>query len=115
MRKPTDEDIRPKRPKSGFEIFAGEHRDAIKAQNSELGYNKISSIISKKWKDLEEEDRDAFWTKSNDLMEIYEHELKEYYESDAFRDFKERLDKYLKEREMEGKDVKSKEKDKTTV
>ncbi|XP_057751400.1 high mobility group B protein 6-like [Arachis stenosperma] len=69
---------RPKRPPSSFLLFSKEARKALHEERPGINISTLNALISLKWKELSEEDRQMWNGKASEAMEVYKKELEEY-------------------------------------
>ena len=65
--KPT----RPPRSPSAFFIYLNENREQLKKENPEIKVTEISSLASKQWKELSEEDKKEYIEKAEEAKKRY--------------------------------------------
>ncbi|CAL0312594.1 unnamed protein product [Lupinus luteus] len=69
---------KPKRPASSFIIFSKYARKTLQEQRPGVSNSTLNALISLKWKELNEEER-QFWNgKASEAMEAYKKELEKY-------------------------------------
>ncbi|KAF7828162.1 high mobility group B protein 6-like [Senna tora] len=72
---------RPKRPPSSFILFSKEARKSIQEERLEINNSTMNALISVKWKELSEAERQAWNNKAAEAMDVYKKELEEYNKS----------------------------------
>lgn len=79
----------PKRPKSGYMIFAGEIRERVQKEVQEAGggMGDIGKKISEEWQAVSEAKRAEYGEQSARLKETFDVEFAEYKKTDAFKNF----------------------------
>ena len=79
-KKDSDSD-EPKKPKTAYIIFCSSERDTVVDANPGVEHKDITSLLGKRWKDIQLNDKDLF-QKYNDLAvkekSEYEEKMKEY-------------------------------------
>ncbi|TKY60706.1 High mobility group B protein 13 [Spatholobus suberectus] len=72
---------RPKRPPSSFFLFSKEARKSLQEERAGINTSTLNALVSLKWKELSEEDR-QFWNgQASNAMDTYKKELEEYNKS----------------------------------
>ncbi|KAM7257176.1 hypothetical protein ACFE04_012917 [Oxalis oulophora] len=77
---------KPKKPASSFFLFSKEMRKTLqeeKKQGMNMNISTMSALISVKWKELSEEERQMWNAKAAEPMEAYKKQLEEYNKSVA--------------------------------
>ncbi|CAJ2676473.1 unnamed protein product [Trifolium pratense] len=74
---------KPKRPPSSYILFSKEARKNILEERPGLGANMLTTLISLKWKDMSEEDKQVWNAKASEAMDAYKKEMEEYNKSIA--------------------------------
>ncbi|CAH9106640.1 unnamed protein product [Cuscuta europaea] len=69
---------KPKKPASSFLLFSKEERKKIVEEKPGTNTTSINAIISIKWKELSEEEKQVWSDKAAQAMEAYKKELEEY-------------------------------------
>ncbi|MED6170129.1 High mobility group B protein 6 [Stylosanthes scabra] len=69
---------RPKRPPSSFLLFSKEARKLLHEERPGISTSTLNALISLKWKELSEEERQMWNGKASEAMEVYKKELEEY-------------------------------------
>jgi len=79
----------PKRPKSGYMIFAGEIRERVQKEVFEAGggMGDIGKKISEEWAALSEEKKADYVTQSREQKKKFDVEFAEYKGTEAFANF----------------------------
>ncbi|CAK8579315.1 unnamed protein product [Lathyrus sativus] len=72
---------RPKRPASSYFLFSKEARKSIMEERPEIGEGMLRTLISLKWKDMSEEDKQLWSGKASEAMDAYKKEMEEYNKS----------------------------------
>ncbi|KAL5052880.1 hypothetical protein RYX36_033562 [Vicia faba] len=72
---------RPKRPASSYIFFSKEARKSILEERPEIGEGMLRTLISLKWKDMSEKDKELWSGKASEAMEEYKKEMEEYNKS----------------------------------
>ena len=79
--KKDSESDEPKKPKTAYIIFCSSERDTVVDANPGVEHKDITSLLGKRWKDIQLNDKDLF-QKYNDLAvkekSEYEEKMKEY-------------------------------------
>ncbi|RDY03949.1 High mobility group B protein 13, partial [Mucuna pruriens] len=69
---------RPKRPPSSFLLFSKEARKTLQEERPGVNTSTLNALVSLKWKELSEEER-QFWNgQASKAMDAYKKELEEY-------------------------------------
>ncbi|KHN16752.1 High mobility group B protein 6 [Glycine soja] len=72
---------RPKKPASSFILFSKEARKTLQEERPGISTSTLNALVSLKWKELSEEDR-QFWNgQASKAMDAYKKELEEYNKS----------------------------------
>ncbi|XVF13006.1 hypothetical protein REPUB_Repub08aG0169900 [Reevesia pubescens] len=74
---------KPKKPASSFLLFSKEARKALKQERPGINNSTLTALISLKWKELSEEEKNGWNAKAAEAMEAYKKELEEYNKSVA--------------------------------
>ncbi|XP_057421825.1 high mobility group B protein 6-like [Lotus japonicus] len=72
---------RPKRPPSSFLIFRNEARKSLQEERPGVSNPTLNALVSLKWKELSEEEKQLWNGKASEAMEAYKKELEEYNKS----------------------------------
>jgi upstream-binding transcription factor len=72
---------RPKRPPSSYILFSKEARKNILEERPGMGANMVTTLVSLKWKDMSEEDKQVWNGKASEAMDAYKKEMEEYNKS----------------------------------
>lgn len=80
----------PKRPLSGYLLFAKELRTTNETIKT-LSVTKQAGEISKIWKELTEEEKNVYNKKAVVLKDAYKKQVAEYLKSDSYKQFQEKL------------------------
>lgn len=72
---------RPKRPASSYFLFSKEARKSVLEERPEVGEGMLRALVSLKWKDMSEEDKQLWSGKASEAMDAYKKELDEYNKS----------------------------------
>ncbi|XP_061337846.1 high mobility group B protein 6-like [Gastrolobium bilobum] len=72
---------RPKRPPSSFLVFSKETRKNLQEERPGISTSTLNALVSLKWKELSEEDRQLWNGKASEAMDAYKKELEEYNKS----------------------------------
>ncbi|KAK7318124.1 hypothetical protein RJT34_02822 [Clitoria ternatea] len=70
---------RPKRPPSSFLLFSKEARTSL--LRPDMSNSTLSALVSLKWKELSEEERQVWNGKASEAMDAYKMELEKYNKS----------------------------------
>ncbi|EEF51321.1 high mobility group B protein 13 [Ricinus communis] len=79
---------KPKKPASSFLIFSKEARKNLAQERPVINNSTLNALISVKWKELSEEERQIWNAKAAEAMEIYKKEMEEYNKTAATSDEK---------------------------
>jgi len=82
-KKPKDAKA-PKRPQTGFFLFAAAERAAVKAAQPELKVTQISKELGRRWQALSAEEKAPFEAQAAAAKEAYAVQLREYKQSADF-------------------------------
>ncbi|CAH9092839.1 unnamed protein product [Cuscuta epithymum] len=74
---------KPKKPASSFLLFSKEERKKLVEEKLGTNPTSINAIISVKWKELSEEEKQVWSDKAAQAMEAYKKELEEYNNNKA--------------------------------
>ncbi|KAE8694630.1 High mobility group B protein 13 [Hibiscus syriacus] len=69
---------KPKKPASSFILFSKEARKTLMQERSGINNCTVNAMISVKWKELSEEEKNVWNGKAAEAMEAYKKELEEY-------------------------------------
>ncbi|KAE9614082.1 putative chromatin remodeling & transcriptional activation HMG family [Lupinus albus] len=69
---------KPKRPASSFILFSKYARKTLQEQRPGVNTSTLNALISLKWKELSEEERQYWNGKASEAMEAYKNELEKY-------------------------------------
>ncbi|XP_027341422.1 high mobility group B protein 6-like [Abrus precatorius] len=69
---------RPRRPPSSFILFSKEARRNLQEERTGITTSTLNALVSLKWKELSEEDRQLWNGKASEAMDAYKKELEEY-------------------------------------
>lgn len=68
----------PKKSMTSYMLWQAATRDAIKAENPGVPQQELMKIMSQKWKDLSEDDRETWKTKAASEFVSYKQRVKDY-------------------------------------
>ncbi|CAN6987097.1 hypothetical protein IGI04_001350 [Brassica rapa subsp. trilocularis] len=74
---------KPKKPASSFILFSKDARKALTEERPGTSNSTVTALISVKWKELGEEEKQSYNNKAAKLMEAYKKELEDYNKSAA--------------------------------
>ncbi|GLT78124.1 hypothetical protein SLA2020_496700 [Shorea laevis] len=74
---------KPKKPASSFLLFSKEARKTLMQERPGTNNATLNALISVKWKELGEEEKQVWNSKAAEAMEAYKKELEEYNKSAA--------------------------------
>ncbi|XWS48826.1 hypothetical protein CRYUN_Cryun13aG0109800 [Craigia yunnanensis] len=74
---------KPKKPASSFLLFSKEARKTLMQERQGINNSTLNALISVKWKELCEEEKNGWNAKAAEAMEAYKKELEEYNKSAA--------------------------------
>lgn len=74
---------KPKRPASSYILFSKEVRKSLQEERPGINTNSLNALISLKWKELSEEERQVWNGKASEAMDAYKKEFEEYNKSVA--------------------------------
>ncbi|KAK1378155.1 High mobility group B protein 6 [Heracleum sosnowskyi] len=69
---------KPKRPASSFFLFSKEARKTISEERPGINNSTLNALISVKWKEISQEEKQLWNEKAGGAMEAYKKELEEY-------------------------------------
>ncbi|CAN1254266.1 High mobility group B protein 13 [Linum perenne] len=72
---------KPKKPASSFFLFSKEARKSIMQERPGVNNSTVTALISLKWKELKEEERQIWNAKAAETMDAYKKEIEEYNKS----------------------------------
>ncbi|KAM7494328.1 hypothetical protein LguiB_028937 [Lonicera macranthoides] len=72
---------KPKRPPSSFILYSKEARKDLLEERPGINNSTLNALISVKWKELNEEDKQSWNKKAAEFMEAYKKEMEEYNKS----------------------------------
>ncbi|CAN1178177.1 High mobility group B protein 13 [Linum perenne] len=72
---------KPKKPASSFFLFSKEARKSIMQERPGVNNSTVTALISLKWKELKEEERQIWNAKAAETMDVYKKEIEEYNKS----------------------------------
>nr|XP_043624873.1 high mobility group B protein 13-like [Erigeron canadensis] len=81
--KRIDDPSKPKRPPSSFLLFSKETRKDLSKEKPGISNAQLTALISVKWKDLSEEQKQKWNSEAAEAMEIYKKEIAEYNKNAA--------------------------------
>jgi len=76
----------PKQGLSAFFIFMSDNREKLKAANPDFGNPEIAKELSRRWKDLTEEEKEPYLTRQEEDKNRYNQEMAEYRSSQKATD-----------------------------
>ncbi|KAL4353206.1 hypothetical protein GQ457_06G037840 [Hibiscus cannabinus] len=76
--KPASDPNKPKKPASSFLLFSKEARKTLVQERQGINNSTLNALISVKWKELSEEERNVWNGKAAEAMEEYKKKLEEY-------------------------------------
>ncbi|KAK7399123.1 hypothetical protein VNO78_10299 [Psophocarpus tetragonolobus] len=79
---------RPKRPPSSFLLFSKEARKTLQEERPGVNTSTLNALVSLKWKELSEEDRQLWNDQASKAMDVFKKELEEYNKSLASQEQK---------------------------
>lgn len=68
----------PKRPCSAYIFFSKKERIDIKDKNPEISFGDIAKLISTKWKNISEKDKNKYVNMAEDDKDRYNKQIEEY-------------------------------------
>ncbi|XVE58018.1 hypothetical protein DITRI_Ditri04bG0136500 [Diplodiscus trichospermus] len=74
---------KPKKPASSFLLFSKEARKTLMQERPGINNSTLNALISLKWKELSEEEKNGWNAKATEAMEAYKKELEEYNKTAA--------------------------------
>ncbi|KAJ6341695.1 hypothetical protein OIU78_009781 [Salix suchowensis] len=74
---------KPKKPASSFLLFSKETRQSLVHENPGINSSTLTAMISVKWKELNQEEKQIWNCKAAEAMGAYKKELEEYNKSVA--------------------------------
>ncbi|CAF2149466.1 BnaA01g13430D [Brassica napus] len=74
---------KPKKPASSFILFSKDVRKALTEERPGTSNSTVTALISVKWKELGEEEKQSYNNKAAKLMEAYKKELEDYNKKSA--------------------------------
>eukprot|EP00246_Nothoceros_aenigmaticus_P005006 TRINITY_DN16810_c0_g1_i2.p1 TRINITY_DN16810_c0_g1~~TRINITY_DN16810_c0_g1_i2.p1 ORF type:complete len:512 (+),score=129.69 TRINITY_DN16810_c0_g1_i2:394-1929(+) len=77
--KVDDEPGKPKKPQTAYLLFGHEVRQAALKENPSLSFVDINTIVSTKWRELVEDEKQKWLDKAAAATEQYKSDLGEYY------------------------------------
>ncbi|KAI7992088.1 High mobility group B protein 13 [Camellia lanceoleosa] len=77
---------KPKKPASSFLLFSKEARKNLLEERPGINNSTLNALISVKWKELSEEDKQTWNEKAAEAKEAYKKELEEYNKSAAMEE-----------------------------
>ncbi|KAL2342691.1 hypothetical protein Fmac_003976 [Flemingia macrophylla] len=72
---------RPKRPPSSYLLFSKEARRSLQEERPGINPSTLNALVSLKWKELSEEEKQLWNGEASKAMEAYKKELEEYNKS----------------------------------
>ncbi|KAE8722226.1 High mobility group B protein 6 [Hibiscus syriacus] len=76
--KPVSDPNKPKKPASSFLLFSKETRKNLMQEREGINNSTLNALISLKWKELSEEERNVWNGKAAEAMEEYKKKLEKY-------------------------------------
>lgn len=76
--KKTDDPNKPKRPPSSFLLFSKQARKDLAKEKPGISNAQLTALISVKWKELSEEEKQKWNGEAAEAMEAYKKEMEEY-------------------------------------
>lgn len=77
-KKPKKDPNAPKKPMSGFMIFAAERRPLVKQANPGMSFGDIAKVVGREWKELSDVEKEPFAAKSEAAKARYKLEKEAY-------------------------------------
>lgn len=74
---------KPKKPASSFFRFSREERKKLVEERPGINNSTINALISLKWKELSEEEKQVWNNEAAEAMEVYKKEMEEYNKTAA--------------------------------
>ncbi|KAF5734769.1 high mobility group B protein 13-like [Tripterygium wilfordii] len=74
---------RPKRPATSFLLFSKEARKNLLQERPGINNSTLTALISLKWKELNEEEKQVWNAEAAEAMKVYKKELEEYNKTAA--------------------------------
>jgi len=68
----------PKSAMSALNLFSNAHRDVVKSEQSGLKYYEVTKVLSQKWRELSDVEKEPYETKSRDDKERYKTAIASY-------------------------------------
>ncbi|XP_057511053.1 high mobility group B protein 6-like [Actinidia eriantha] len=72
---------KPKKPASSFLLFSKEIRKNIMEERPEINNSALNALISVKWKEMSEVEKQKWNVRAAEAMEAYKKQLEEYNKS----------------------------------
>ncbi|KAF8413297.1 hypothetical protein HHK36_001275 [Tetracentron sinense] len=79
---------KPKRPATSFFLYSKETRKNLLQERPDINNSTLNALISVKWKELDQADKQIWSDKAMEAMEAYKKELEEYNKTKATMDHK---------------------------
>ncbi|GMJ15048.1 3xHigh Mobility Group-box1 [Hibiscus trionum] len=76
--KPVSDPNKPKKPASSFLLFSKEARKTLMQEREGVNNSTLNAMVSVKWKELSEEEKNVWNGKAAEAMEEYKKKLEEY-------------------------------------
>ena len=98
----------PKRPPSAYFIFSNNRRKQLIQEQPKSRITELSKVISKEWKEMEQEKKDDFDVQAKQRKAEYVTALEEYKKSDNYKQFQKQLALWKEEQAITRKAKKNK-------
>merc|ERR1712217_528553 len=95
-KKPFDKDPNmPKRPQSGYMLFAAEERPRVMQRNGDMKITEVMGVVAKAWKELSDAGKQPYNDKAKKLFEKHAKEVEKYKATKQHAKYLEEKQAYL--------------------
>ncbi|KAK3586892.1 hypothetical protein CHS0354_017689 [Potamilus streckersoni] len=86
-RKNVPEVNAPRKPATGYVLFAIEKRQEVKAQNPNLSFSDITKCLGQNWSNLSPEEKQVYLDKAEEDKKRYIEDMKKFQQSETYQSF----------------------------
>ncbi|XP_045189094.2 high mobility group protein 20A-like [Mercenaria mercenaria] len=86
-RKPTPDVTVPRKPMTGYVIFASQRRQEIKVTNPELAFPEVTKQMGQEWSHMREDDKQRYLKLAQEDKQRYINEMQDFQKSVQFQTY----------------------------
>ncbi|XP_052226771.1 high mobility group protein 20A-like isoform X2 [Dreissena polymorpha] len=77
----------PRKPMTGYVIFAVKRRQELKVSNPEMTFPEVTKLMGQEWSNMEENEKERYMKLAEEDKERYVLEMKEFQHSDQYQTY----------------------------